>query len=107
MLLARFTAELAAIPPELVIGPVETRITGYFTTELARAGKAALEALDGRRYLHLLNDLDLLIANPPLTPLAERKAGKVLAKPVRRAARAAAARPRGCARRRGPGRGHP
>lgn len=87
VLLARFTAELAAIPPELVIGPVETRITGYFTTELARAGKAALEALDGRRYLQLLNDLDLLIADPPLTPLAERKAGKVLAKPVRRAAR--------------------
>lgn len=87
VLLTRFTAELAAIPPELVIGPVETRITGYFTTELARAGKTTLEALDGRRYLQLLNDLDLLIADPPLTPLAERKAGKVLAKPVRRAAR--------------------
>jgi CHAD domain-containing protein len=87
VLLARLTAELAAIHPDLVIGPVQTRITGHFTAELAEAGKAALEALDGRRYLHLLNDLDLLIADPPLTPLAERKAGKVLAKPVQRAAR--------------------
>ena len=87
VLQARLTADLAAIPPALVVGPVEARITGHFTTELAQAGKAALHALDGRRYLHLLNDLDVLLADPPLTPSAERKAGKVLAKPVRRAAR--------------------
>jgi CHAD domain-containing protein len=87
VLQARFTAELAAIPPDLVIGPVETRISGHFTAEFAEARQAVLEALDGRRYLHLLNDLDRLIADPPLTPLAERKAIKVLGKPVRRAAR--------------------
>ena len=87
VLQARLTADLAAIPPVLVVGPVEARITGHFTTELAQAGNAALHALDGQRYLHLLNDLDVLLADPPLTPSAERKAGKVLAKPVRRAAR--------------------
>ena len=87
VLQARLTADLAAIPPALVVGPVEARITGHFTTELAQAGKAALHALDGQRYLHLLNDLDVLLADPPLTPSAERKAGKALAKPVRRAAR--------------------
>ncbi len=83
---ARLTAELAAIPPALVVGPVQARITDCFTAGLAQAGQAALRALDGERYLRLLDDLDALLADPPLTPLAERKAGKVLAKPVRRAA---------------------
>ena len=87
VMLARLTAELAAIPPALVVGPVETRITGCFTAELAQAGQTALAALDKRRYLRLLDDLDALLADPPLTSLAKHKAGKVLAKPVRRAAR--------------------
>ena len=87
VMLARLTAELAAIPPALVAGPVQARITDCFTAELAQAGQTALAALDGPRYLRLLDDLDALLADPPLTPRAERKAGKVLAKPVRRAAR--------------------
>ena len=77
----------AAIPPVLVVGPVQARITDCFTPGLAQAGQTALAALDGQRYLRLLDDLDALLAGPPLTPLAKRKAGKVLAKPVRRAAR--------------------
>ena len=87
VLLARLTAGLSALPPALVAGPVKDRLTGHFTAELARAGKAALRALDGPRYLRLLDDLDVLLADPPLTPRAGRRAGKVLAKPVRRAAR--------------------
>ena len=87
VLLARLTAELAAIPPALVVGPVQARITGHLTAELAQAGKAARHALDGRRYLGLLTDLDGFLADPPLTPRAGRDAGKVLADPVRRAAR--------------------
>ena len=87
VLLARLTAELAAIPPALVVGPLQACITAHFTAGLSQAGQAALAALDGERYLRLLDDLDALLADPPLTPLAERRAGKVLAKPVRRAAR--------------------
>ena len=87
VLLARLTADLAAIPSVLVAGPVQARITPHFTAELAQARQTALAALDGQRYLRLLDDLDALLADPPLTPLATRKAGKVLAKPVRRAAR--------------------
>jgi len=87
VMLARLTADLAAIPPALVAGPVQALITAHFTAELAPAGTAALAALDGQRYLRLLGDLDALLADPPLTPLATRKAGKVLAKPVRRSAR--------------------
>jgi CHAD domain-containing protein len=87
VLLARLTADLAAVRPALVIGPVQARITAHFTSELARARQAVLEVLDGQRYLRLLDDLDALLADPPLTPSAGRAAGKVLAKPVRRAAR--------------------
>ena len=74
-------------PPALVTGPAEARITAHFAAELAQAGKTTLAALDGRRYLRLLDDLDALLVRPPLTPRAERRAGAVLAKPVRRAAR--------------------
>jgi len=87
VLLARLTTELAAISPALVTGPVQARITAHFTAELAQARQTALAALDGQRYLRLLKDLDALLADPPLTPLAERQAGKVLPGPVRRAAR--------------------
>ncbi len=83
----RLTAGLAAVSPALVAGPVEARITAYFTAELAQAHQTALDALDGQRYLRLRGDLDALLADAPLTSLAERKAGKVLAKPVRRAER--------------------
>ncbi len=87
VLLARLTAELAAISPALVTGPVQARITAHFTAELAQARQTALAAPDGQRYLRLLEDLDALLADPPLTPLAEREAGKALPEPVRRAAR--------------------
>jgi CHAD domain-containing protein len=80
-------AGLAGIPPALVAGPVKARITAHFAAELARAGKTAVAALDGRRYRRLRDGLDGLLARPPLTPLAERRAGEVLAKPVRRAGR--------------------
>ena len=80
-------ASLAGIPPALVAGPVEARIAAHFTAELSQAGTAAVAALDGRRYRRLREDLDGLLARPPLTPLAERSAGEVLAKPVRQAGR--------------------
>jgi len=86
VLLTRLTGDLAAIPSDLVAGPVEARITAHLTAELAQGRQAVLRALDGQRYLRLLDDLGALLADPPLTPSAERKAGKALAKPVRRAA---------------------
>ncbi len=83
----RLTADLAAVPAALVVGPLQARITAYFTAELTQARQIALDTLDSQRYLRLLDDLDALLSDPPLTPLAARQAGKVLAKPVRRAAR--------------------
>ena len=87
VLLARLTADLAAIRPALVVGPVQARITAHFNAELVQARQTALNALDGQRYLRLLDDLHALLADPPLTPLAKRQAGKALAKPVRQGAR--------------------
>lgn len=87
VMLDRLKASLAGIPPALVTGPVEARFTAHFTAELAQAGEAAAAALDGRRYRRLREDLDGLLINPPLTSVAGRRAGKVLAKPVWRAGR--------------------
>jgi CHAD domain-containing protein len=87
VLQARLTADLAAVPPALVVGPAQARITAHFTAQLTQARQIALDTLDGQRYLRLLDNLDALLADPPLTPLAARQAGKALAKPVRRAAR--------------------
>jgi len=83
----RLTADLAAIPAALVVGPVQARITAQFAAELTQARQTALGALEGQRYLRLLDDLAALLADPPLAPRAARQAGKALAKPVRRAAR--------------------
>jgi CHAD domain-containing protein len=65
----------------------QASITAHSSTELAQARQAAVDALGGQRYLLLLEDLDAMLADPPLTPLAERKAGKALPEPVRRTAR--------------------
>ena len=40
VLLALLTADLAAVPPALVMGPVEARISAHFTARLAQARKA-------------------------------------------------------------------
>lgn len=87
VLQARLTGELTAISPALLVGPVQDRITEHFTTELAQTRKTALRALNGRRYIQLLDNLDALLTDPPLTARATRPAAKALAKPVRRAER--------------------
>ena len=87
VLLARLTDELAAVPSALVVGPVAARVNDYFTDELAQAGGTALGALDGQRYTRLRENLNALLADPPLTPRARHQAGKALAGPVRRAER--------------------
>ena len=87
VLLARLSTDLAAVPRTLVAGPVAARVDDYFAAALARATEAALESLDGRRYHCLLHDMDALLADPPLTSLAGRRADKVLGKRVGRARR--------------------
>jgi CHAD domain-containing protein len=78
--------QLAAAPADLVLGPVQASVTEYFAPRSATARRAALRALDSRRYLDLLNELDELLASPPLTEAAAAPAA-TLRQPVARAYR--------------------
>ena len=98
----RIGAAVSALPPELAMGPVAAQVTRFFARRGADASRAADEALDGDRYLALLDAIDALLADPPLTPAAGTPARVLLptavAKAVKRADRAlreADARPPG------------
>lgn len=80
------TDNLAAVPVELILGPVLGRITGHFAPRQAEARRLLLEALASERYLALLDGLDRLIA-APLTPDAGGRAADVLPPLVWRAFR--------------------
>jgi CHAD domain-containing protein len=79
-------ASLGALPAEQVLGPVEARVQAHFAPLRAEARAALLRALDSRRYFLLLDELDGLLADPPLRPRAARPAAEVLPGEVRRAA---------------------
>ncbi len=72
------------VPAELVMGPVKARLREHFAPLAARTRKAVLEALDSERYFTLLNELDQILASPPLGPDATLPAKKGLARPVAR-----------------------
>jgi CHAD domain-containing protein len=78
---------LEQMPPELVMGLAAARVRAHFAPIEADARSAVLEALDSDRYLALLDGLDRLLADPPLTPEAGRPAGEVLPPAVRRTRR--------------------
>jgi CHAD domain-containing protein len=82
-------AGLDKLPPELIMGPVLARVRVHFAPVAAEARAAVLEALDGDRYLALLDGLDALLADPPLTPQAGKPAAEVLPAAVRHTRRRA------------------
>jgi CHAD domain-containing protein len=84
VLAGHLQAGLRAAPAELVIGPVQARIQGHFAAVRASARTAVLAALDSPRYFSLLDELDSLMAEPPLTPQAARPAAAVLPAAARR-----------------------
>jgi CHAD domain-containing protein len=91
----RLLGAVRAEPPDLLLGPVAAR------TRTALAGRRREElagvraALSDRRYFDLLDALDRLLVNPPLTARAGERATAVLRKRARaawrRTSRAAAA----------------
>jgi CHAD domain-containing protein len=83
----RFAAILAELPDELKLGPVEAALTRSFERRQADARDVALAALDSDRYLALHDRLDTLLADPPVTARATRKAKRELPRSVRRAYR--------------------
>ena len=87
VLAGRLAAQVEQLPPELVLGPVQARLRVHFAPIEAATRTAALKALDSDRYLALLDRLDLLLADPPLTARAARPASDVLPAAVDRMGR--------------------
>jgi CHAD domain-containing protein len=85
--LARFDECLAGGAALPGAEPARARLIGHFTAELGQARSALLRALDGPRYLGLLDDLDAFLDDPPYTRRAARPAAGVLPAQVRRVAR--------------------
>jgi CHAD domain-containing protein len=77
-------ADVDRVPPELVMGPVKARLREHFAPLAAQTRTAVLEALDSERYFALLNELDQILAQPPLGPDAALPAKKGLARAVAR-----------------------
>ena len=88
----RLLAELAALPADLVVGPVQSRVTGQLGGEYDAARERMLEAMVTERYFALLDRLDQLVAEPPLTELADGAASDVLTRYVQRSWRRLAKR---------------
>lgn len=82
-----FQSSLAALPAELVVGPVSARITRHFGPAQAAAGATVTATLGDKRYRRLLDSIDRLLADPPLTGRASRPAAAELPKHTRRAYR--------------------
>ena len=82
-----FRAGLAGMPAELVLGPAQARVAVHFAPRQAAAGATVLQTLDSRRYFAMLDKIDRLLAEPPLTPAARAPASEVLPAAVARAYR--------------------
>ena len=80
----RLTSAVAALPPELVLGPVARRIDRELRTRYRARHKDVVAELDGPRYRALLDDLDRLLTEPPYTETAARPARPELRRLVRR-----------------------
>ncbi|WP_285748883.1 CYTH and CHAD domain-containing protein [Lentzea sp. NBRC 105346] len=74
----RFEDALHALEPELVLGDVAARLTRHFAPLEAQAHNDSVETLDSDRYFALLDSIDRLLADPPITALAAEPARKVL-----------------------------
>jgi CHAD domain-containing protein len=77
-------SELASTPTELVMGPAQARIRAHFAPREAEAYREVLKALDSGRYFAMLDELDRLLDDPPLTAEAAKAAGRVMPAAVKR-----------------------
>jgi CHAD domain-containing protein len=82
-------AALRPTPAELLIGPVQARVQGYFAPRRASAREELIEALDAPRYRELLAALEQLCHELPAGPRAGDPALDVLPAAVGKAYRQA------------------
>jgi CHAD domain-containing protein len=71
-------------PVELVVGPVRSRVDDELRSAERTGRETAVAALGSERYFRLLDDLDALIDDPPLTGDASAPAGDLLPTLLRR-----------------------
>lgn len=84
---ARFAVALETLPPELVMGPVATRIDTDLHADQRRRLDEVSRTLDSDRYRTLLVTLGRWRAQPPLTEVADGE--RIVVKATRRAERKA------------------
>ncbi|GLY33917.1 CYTH and CHAD domain-containing protein [Kineosporia sp. NBRC 101731] len=82
----KLLADVAALPAELVLGPVARRIQLEMGAEYRSAHESAVAELDGDRYLALIDELEAFVAAPPFSVRASNPAADELRKVVRKAA---------------------
>lgn len=80
----RLTRLLAA-EPELAVKPVSDRIDDTLNAQISAGRDEVLGVLDSERHARLLESLDALVADPPLTPRASEPAHKTLPRLVAKA----------------------
>ena len=85
--LAHLRELVAAEPAELVLGPVAARLQQASIRDAQAGDASARKALTSAAYLQLRDDLDALVAGPPLTEDATRPADEVLREVLARAGR--------------------
>ncbi len=74
----RIDADLVALAPELLLGPVRAQATRHFARAEAEARAEVLTALDSPDHLALRIALAELLERPPLNDCADRRASKAL-----------------------------
>ncbi|QYX80059.1 CYTH and CHAD domain-containing protein [Streptomyces akebiae] len=83
VLAERFTEALDNLPETLATGPVRTRLRTWTEKDDGPGPRGELlDALNGPRYLELLESLDAVIADPPLLKAAHGDPEKVITKAV-------------------------
>ncbi len=87
VLAGRLLGALDNLPAEAVIGQVRARIAAHFAPAGSAAKAALAGALGSARYFAVLDEIDRLLAEPPLGGQAAERAGDVLPAEVRRAYR--------------------
>ncbi|MGI5375384.1 CHAD domain-containing protein [Streptomyces sp. CA-251387] len=84
VLTERLTAALDELPRTLLSGPVRTRLRTWSHARSGGSRRRLIGVLDGKRYLQLLETLDVLLTDPPLLQAAGGKPEKVIGKAVRK-----------------------
>ncbi|WP_338898315.1 CYTH and CHAD domain-containing protein [Streptomyces sp. TG1A-60] len=85
VLTERLTEALDDLPESLVTGPVRTRLRTWSQKDGGTGPRPELiDALDGQRYLELLESLDAVLTDPPLLKAAGGDPEKVITKAVKK-----------------------